>query len=543
MIDRAAVLLCDIAAYGNIGISADATVGELLSSIHKNEKGAVVILEGREQPVGILTERDAVRLIYDGIDRNEPVKEFAKKTVITAMGDRTIGYAMDLMLENNIRRLVVVDEMGIFLGLVTQQDLLIHLEDDFYRTTIKAKHIQDLVRDLIYASPDESIKSALEKIIKENISAVPILQKGKTVGIIAEKDILDLANKKVSFGDKVGLYMTSPVECVEMDTKLVDIVKIQNSKNIKRVILCDEKGMAVGIITSRDLVRNLEGDYQDFLERKLTYTKEVLNLLPEMLLELVDTGEDQLVLWCNDKVINRFGEGIIDRSVTRLVPAGRWKDICSTLRKQGKIEDVRYKKDGAVFEFSGFYLPMDRVNEIGRIQLIMRDITEEVMLATTDPLTSVYNRRFMNEFLTREIQRCRRVGKEFAVVLVDLDDFKEVNDTYGHYSGDMVLKAIVGMIMCGTREYDVVGRYGGEEFLIILPEVDRLSAKVVAERIRQEIEGSEIEIVNKQKVRITASLGGACYDADGESADDLLVKADARMYKAKKAGKNMVLFE
>ena len=124
MIDRAAVLLCDIAAYGNIGISADATVGELLSSIHKNEKGAVVILEEREQPVGILTERDAVRLIYDGIDRNEPVKEFAKKTVITAMGDRTIGYAMDLMLENNIRRLVVVDEMGIFLGLVTQQDLL-----------------------------------------------------------------------------------------------------------------------------------------------------------------------------------------------------------------------------------------------------------------------------------------------------------------------------------------------------------------------------------------------------------------------------------
>ncbi len=129
------------------------------------------------------------------------------------------------------------------------------------------------------------------------------------------------------------------------------------------------------------------------------------------------------------------------------------------------------------------------------------------------------------------------------MILVDLDDFKKVNDTYGHHSGDIVLKAIVGMIMCGIREYDVVGRYGGEEFLIILPEVDRLSAKVVAERIRQEIEGSEVEIVNKQKVRITASFGGACYDADGESADDLLLKADARMYKAKRAGKNMVVFE
>ncbi len=393
MIDRAAVLLCDIAAYGNIGISADATVGELLSTMHKSEKGAVVVLEGKKQPVGILTERDAVRLLYDGVDLNGPVRELAKKNVITTMGDRTIGYAMDLMLENNIRRLVVVDEIGIFLGLVTQQDLLIYLEEEFYRTTIKAKHIRDQVRDLINALPEESIMSVLEKMIKDDISAVPILQKGKPVGIISEKDILELANKKVPFGDKVGLYMTSPVECVEMDTKLVDIVKILTSKSIRRVVLCDEKGMAVGIITNRDLVKNLEGDYQDFLERKLTYTKEVLNLLPEMLMELVDTGEDQLVLWCNDKVINRFGEGIIDRSVTRLVPAGRWKDICSTLRKQGKIEDVRYKKDGAVFEFSGFYLPMDRVNEIGRIQLIMRDITEEVMLATTDPLTSVYNRR------------------------------------------------------------------------------------------------------------------------------------------------------
>ncbi|MFV2082765.1 MAG: CBS domain-containing protein, partial [bacterium] len=118
MIDRAAVLLCDIAAYGNIGISADATVGELLSTMHKSEKGAVVVLEGKKQPVGILTERDAVRLLYDGVDLNGPVREFAKKNVITTMGDRTIGYAMDLMLENNIRRLVVVDEIGIFLGLV-----------------------------------------------------------------------------------------------------------------------------------------------------------------------------------------------------------------------------------------------------------------------------------------------------------------------------------------------------------------------------------------------------------------------------------------
>jgi diguanylate cyclase (GGDEF)-like protein len=337
--------------------------------------------------------------------------------------------------------------------------------------------------------------------------------------------------------------MSSPVTFANLETRLTDVVKMMHSKSIRRVVIEGSNGLAVGIITNRDLVRNLEGDYNEFLERKLRYSKEVLNLLPEMLFEVIDTGEEQLVVWANEKVLTRFGGKIIDKSVTELVPPNKWKDIYSTLIEQGRVEDIRFKKDEFIYEFSGFYLPLDKATEKGRTQLILRDITEDVILATTDPLTSIYNRRYMNEFLAKETERSRRTHRKFSVVVTDVDDFKKINDRYGHMSGDTVLKKIVGGMIRGTREYDTVGRYGGEEFLLILPEVDKKTATIVCDRLRRKIAEQEIEIMQGERISVTASFGIASFDEDGNAPDDLLVKADERLYKAKRAGKNQVVFE
>jgi diguanylate cyclase (GGDEF)-like protein len=310
---------------------------------------------------------------------------------------------------------------------------------------------------------------------------------------------------------------------------------------ITRVVVQEENQAIIGIITKRDLVRNLEGDYNEFLERKLRYTKEVLNLLPEMLIELLDTGTEQLVVWANQRVLSIFGRQIIDRPVTELVPLEKWNNIYNALIDQNKTEDVRFKKDNCLYELSGFYLPLDRTSEKGRIEIFLRDITEEVMLATTDPLTKIYNRRYMNEFLTKETERSKRARKKFAIVLADLDDFKKINDTYGHICGDFVLQAIVSGMINSIREYDILGRYGGEEFLIIMPEIQKQAAVDVANRIRRNIEAHEIELKGGERVAVTASFGVASYAEDGHSPDDLLIKADERLYKAKWTGKNRVV--
>jgi diguanylate cyclase (GGDEF)-like protein len=149
----------------------------------------------------------------------------------------------------------------------------------------------------------------------------------------------------------------------------------------------------------------------------------------------------------------------------------------------------------------------------------------------------------MNEFLAKETERSRRTHRRFSVVVTDVDDFKKINDRYGHASGDTVLKEIVGGMIRSTREYDTVGRYGGEEFLLILPEVDKKTAIIVCDRLRRKIAEQEIEIMQDERISVTASFGIASFDEDGNAPDDLLVKADERLYKAKRAGKNQVVFE
>ncbi|MEE9401760.1 MAG: GGDEF domain-containing protein [Desulfobacteria bacterium] len=540
--DTGNVLLHDIAEKENVWVEAHSMLRQMLQLMQKNEKGVVVVLK-ENKPIGILTERDVVSLLYTEVDLDEKTERFARKPLIVASGIRTISYALSLMIENNIRRLVVVDSSENFLGVVTQKHLLKHVEEDFYRSSLRVKHIFDQLKDLVSAAQNDAIRDVLEKMVEHKISAVPIIENGIAVGIITEKDVLRLANNKVSLQEQVGKHMTSPVIFADLETKLIEVVKIMDDRNISRAVVKGADGRAVRIITNSDLVRNLEGDYNEFLERKLRYTKEVLNLLPEMLIEVIDTGQDQLIVWINEKVSSKFGKRIIDKPVTELVPSNRWNDIYSALIEHNKIEDVRFKKDNSVYEFSGFYLPLDKAGEKGRIELFLRDITEEVMLATTDPLTRLYNRRFMNEFLARETERSKRSHSKFAVVMADVDDFKRINDTYGHLSGDIVLKAIVRGMISGTREYDIAGRYGGEEFLIIMPEIDKQTTVDVADRMRRNIENHEIEVMNGEMVTVTASFGIATFDEDGNSPDDLLVKADERLYKAKRQGKNRVVFD
>jgi diguanylate cyclase (GGDEF)-like protein len=177
----------------------------------------------------------------------------------------------------------------------------------------------------------------------------------------------------------------------------------------------------------------------------------------------------------------------------------------------------------------------------GRIQLIMRDVTADIKLSTTDPLTGIYNRRFINEFLMKEIERSKRLDKNFALVICDIDNFKEINDTYGHISGDVALQALTELITGTVRHLDVVGRYGGDEFMMILPETDKERASQVIERIRHKIEKDDIPIPNGLRVKITVSFGVAVFPEDGYFSDYLLVTADERLYKAKSLGKNRVV--
>jgi two-component system cell cycle response regulator len=161
--------------------------------------------------------------------------------------------------------------------------------------------------------------------------------------------------------------------------------------------------------------------------------------------------------------------------------------------------------------------------------------------AITDKLTGLYNHSYFKHFLDFEIKRSLRQKHSLALIMIDIDDFKQYNDTWGHLAGDGILKDFKEVLKQNTREVDLAARYGGEEFAVVLPYADRENAVSVAERIRTAIHDHPFSHeASSPDTRITASMGIAFCPADAGTVEKLIHKADMGLYTAKRAGKNQV---
>ena len=169
-------------------------------------------------------------------------------------------------------------------------------------------------------------------------------------------------------------------------------------------------------------------------------------------------------------------------------------------------------------------------------------IGEAERLSQTDDLTKLHNARYLRQFLLNEIRRARRYGTNVAALFLDLDDFKRVNDVHGHLAGSHVLMEMAAVILSSIRDTDAVARYGGDEFVIVLPDTGIELAGTVAERIRSKITGHSFNGGRNLKLSLTASFGVAAFPQHASSPQQLIACADRAMYEAKAASKNCVRF-
>jgi diguanylate cyclase (GGDEF)-like protein len=213
---------------------------------------------------------------------------------------------------------------------------------------------------------------------------------------------------------------------------------------------------------------------------------------------------------------------------------------------------MRLLKQGASNFSKGelsYRIPVLSTDEFGELAKAFNNMAETLErsqaeleeLAIHDGLTGLYNHREFQRRLQTEIERSQRYKHHFSLLMLDIDRFKKLNDTYGHQAGDSVLRALATQMRQEVRAVDYVARYGGEEFTIILPEMTASDAVTVAQRLRKNIAASAITISEGQTANITVSIGVATFPEDATSREKLIAAADSALYAAKAAGRNKVL--
>lgn len=193
---------------------------------------------------------------------------------------------------------------------------------------------------------------------------------------------------------------------------------------------------------------------------------------------------------------------------------------------------------GAIFVWLTIKLSLQTAADLRRIDLLEAE-------NITDPLTKVYNRRYLDRRLDEEVARSKRYGLALSVLMLDIDYFKRINDTYGHQAGDVTLSTLSRLLKTSLRELDVVARYGGEEFLVICTNTAIEGAALVAERSRKLVESHPVEISDaagaKQTIQVRISVGVASLSAGVDSKEKLIQAADQALYRAKEGGRNRVI--
>lgn len=237
---------------------------------------------------------------------------------------------------------------------------------------------------------------------------------------------------------------------------------------------------------------------------------------------------------------NTTGEfhDVLDQCATRISAAhdiSELSDVVEQMLRETRNTQESARRSGE--ELAELREQVESANQ--HILRLQRELDETSELVRHDPLTGALNRKGLDEALAREIARARRHGSPLCLALLDVDNFKQLNDTYGHRAGDDALRHLFSVIREAVRPQDAVGRYGGEEFLIVLPDTDTEQAAAVVVRLQRELT-RRFFLANSQKLLITFSAGIARLHAD-EDPQLAIDRADKAMYAAKRAGKNRVL--
>ncbi len=340
------------------------SISDALDDMVKNGKTFFVIIKNKK-PIGIITERDIVRLLDSGVDFTNKALDFSQKELIKSKIDRSIEHALHLMIDNYIRRLVIIDEDGNYIGTLIQEDIISLLERDIFNIRLKTLHVLGLKQEIISIKENSSLKDALSLMNRYKVSLLIVFDnKNELFGVLSESDILKVATTHIPLSSSINQFVSRAVITIKLDSSIEEAIHTMENSHIRHLVVVDDYQNIMGVITYRDILRNIQGSYPTFLEEKIKIAKEAFNALNQAILEIHILSNKKIISWANREAKNIFGKDIVDLELDEIF----------------KFELI----DSSIFRFNDRNFKVS-INQISKNyqQLLFDDVTECLELKNT----------------------------------------------------------------------------------------------------------------------------------------------------------------
>lgn len=441
------------------------------------------------------------------------IEEIAVKTIVSIDINAPLKDAINKMASSNHRNIVVVDESNEnhkSFYLLTILDLieykLSNIDENILLKNLNLTKAKVLKRDT-------NILNVLNEVETTDKYMV-IVDDNELIGILSYTDIINNIDPKILMKKQTiaTLILQYKATTTYENTSTIQAIRLMRDNNSDSIIMINDEHKAIGIFTTKDFINliNLNASLQEPISKYMT--KPVYTL-------------------SENSTISEAIDFIRDKHFKRIVVTNENDEITGILT-QKELLRIIYNKWIDFIKEEG-----DRISKMNEELLSKANKLEEK--ASFDFLTKLYNRRKFNSFLEYEISKANRYKEQhLSLMLVDIDYFKNVNDTFGHLVGDNILQEVSKILTICSRDTDIVARWGGEEFVLMLPQTNIEQAYLVAQKLRATIEKHKFDDVK----HITCSIGVSQFHKD-EDKDTLFKRVDEALYKAKKSGRNRVEIE
>jgi diguanylate cyclase (GGDEF)-like protein/PAS domain S-box-containing protein len=552
----------EIVHTGLLSCPPEALVAEAAARMVEARCSSIMI-EQEGTIVGIWTERDALALDFAEPEvLGAPISRFMSAPVKTIPVTTGIGEAALRFHEEDVRHFLVIDEDGKPCGIISQSDIVINQGIEYF---IELREISSVFNRRYQCIPGGlSVSEAVTTMRTGQLDAVVVRRADGVFGILTERDVVRLIStgRLQAAAAEVASF---PLITLPITGSLYHARKLFVENRIRHLGVTDDQGEILGLVTFADILASVEHEYVRRLREALKESQASLaasnrelqlaaKAFESTFEGIVVTDANQIIQSVNPAFTQITGyrpQDVIGKT-PKVLASGRHDDafyrgmfesLNATGHWQGEICNRR--RNGELYvEWLTVNAVRDSAGKVTNYVAVFTDFTTRKaaedqirFLAQHDGLTGLPNRTLLRERLVRAIAHAQRNGKRVAVIFVDLDDFKMINDTFGHGAGDEMLRVVAQRLTDAVRREDTVARLGGDEFILLLEELNSLDG--IPGIARKVIEAVSRPVVFEGVEMHTASSVGICfYPNDGHTPDDLLKHADSAMYIAKEKGRN-----